>query len=150
MTPSLSVPTDNIYKFASLFGLALIVVAAISYMSAYTAALNSNVQYAQAVIAIESKEERTKLEERMLEFNNRLIEVSVSNRSMVTNVMAVVFAIGCFASAWGFTGWVKKIQARDDEVANLQLRKLRAEVEAIEAKRSPSGGAEAAMQPPHE
>ncbi len=36
MTPSLAIPTDNIYKFQCVAGPALIIVGFIAFLSAYT------------------------------------------------------------------------------------------------------------------
>ena len=82
MTPSLPVPTDNIYKFSCLFGLALIISSLFAFVSTYTSSLDRKIKYSEVVIPVEAKAQRSKVEDDMLAMNKKLIEVTKSNESI--------------------------------------------------------------------
>lgn len=152
MTPNFSIPTDNIYKFACLFGLALIVVSIFSYVSTYTASLDRKVRYMEIVIPLEAKVERSKTEGELLALNKKLIEVATSNEGTATSVLSVVFGIGVLLSIAGAHQWYEKIQVRDDSFAQLQLErlvaeaaKLQLEIAILRAGRSQSDGVDSSV-----
>ncbi|HSI42835.1 MAG TPA: hypothetical protein VK949_00700 [Methylotenera sp.] len=131
MTPSLAIPTDNIYKFSCLFGLALIIVAVFSLVSTYTATLDRKVKYAEILIALESKEPRTKIENHVLELNTKLLEVTKANEKNIYFAIGLILGIGMLLSYYGAANWYKKVQLRDDRLVQLQLQKLEIEVEKL-------------------
>jgi len=133
MQPSVPVPTDNIYKFACLFGLVLIVSALFCFVNSYSTSLDRKIKYSEVVIPLEAKPERTKAEEQLLALNKKLIEVTRDNESTANTAIGVVLALGIFLSAYGAVKWHKVVQVRDDQLAELQLRKLAAEVANLEA-----------------
>lgn len=133
MQPSVPVPTDNIYKFACLFGLALIVSAIFSYVSAYSSSLDRKIKYSEIVIPLEAKTERTKAEEQLLALNKKLIEVTRANENTAYGVLFVILTAGVALSIIGAANWFRVIQSRDDRLAELQIRKLAAEVAKLEA-----------------
>jgi len=134
MTPSLPIPTDNIYKFACLFGLALIVVSIFSYVSTYTSTLDRKVKYMEVIIPLEAKAERNKGENDLLELNKKLIEVSKSNERSATTMMETALVMGIVLSLFGAYNWYEKIHKRDEKLAQLQIEKLEAEVAKIRAE----------------
>jgi hypothetical protein len=141
MTPSLPVPTDNIYKFSCLFGLVLIVVSVFSFVSVYNSSLESKIKYNEAIITLEAKPQRSKEENERLEMNKKLIEVTKANENMADTVLGVVAALGIMLCGFGGYDWFQKVQKRDDRFMQLQLEKLEAEVaklnfEVRQAKRS--------------
>ena len=131
MTPSLPIPTDNIYKFACLFGLALIIVSIFSFVSVYNASLDRRIKYAEVVISLEAKELRNKGEENILALNKKLIDVSKVNENFANSVIGSVLAVGILLSFFGARQWYQKIQHRDDILAQLQLEKLEVEIQKI-------------------
>ncbi|RZI82162.1 MAG: hypothetical protein EOP38_16920 [Rubrivivax sp.] len=128
MTPTVPVPTDNIFKFACMFGLALIVSCIFAFVSTYTAALDRKVKYSEALIPLEAKTQRTKAEDDMLVMNKKLIEVTKSNEKFSNGAIALVFAFGSLLSWYGASKWHSVIQRRDDRLVELQLEKLEAEI----------------------
>ena len=134
MQPSLPIPTDNIYKFACLFGLALIVSAIFAFVSSYSSALDRKVHYSEVLIPLEAKAQRTKAEDEVLALNRKLIEVTKSNERMADSCIGVVLGAGLMLSIYGAGKWHGLIQKRDDQLAALQLRKLEAEVKNLEAE----------------
>jgi len=138
MSPSIPIPTDNIYKFACLFGLALIVSSIFAFVSSYTSALDRKVKYLEVIISLEAKEQRSKVEEDTLSLTKRLVEVSNSNQSFANSFVGVVLSLGIAMSGFGAFRWYAKIQPRDDKLADLQIAKLQAEVARLNAPASPS------------
>lgn len=134
MQPSLPIPTDNIYKFSCLFGLVLIVSAVIAFASVYSSSLERKIVYVQAVIALESKAERTKQEEENLKLNRLLIDVTKQNEDLANIFLGIIIALGLCLSGSGAMQWHRTIQRRDDQLAELQIQKLQAEIAKIQSE----------------
>lgn len=133
MTPSLSVPTDNIYKFASLFGLALIIASLLSLVAVYTSTLSEKIRLADAISVLETIEKRSPEQEVRLAIRQKELSVRQSNESTASIVLLVIFGLGLGCSFWGFDQWKSLVQTRDDQIAELQRRKLELEVHALAA-----------------
>lgn len=138
MQPSLPIPTDNIYKFACLFGLVLIVSAIFAFVTSYSSSLDRKVKHMEVMIPLEAKTERTKAEDDLLALHKRLIEVTKSNEETTIWPIAAVMVLGLSLSWYGAKKWHQVIQTRDDRLADLQLRKLEAEVAKLEAEVQPA------------
>ena len=136
MTPSLPIATDNIYKFTCLFGLALIVVGIFSFVSVYSTSLEQSVKYTEVIIQLEAKEQRNKADNDLLELHKKLIEVTSSNRSAGIHFVSLVIGAGITLSVWGACLWYRKIQVRDDKLAQLQLEKIELEVSKLRSEMS--------------
>lgn len=133
MTSSAPLPTDNIYKFACLFGRVLIVSSIFAYVSIYTSSLDKKIRYSEVVIPLDAKAQRTKVEEDLLTLNRRLIEVTKSNEKFAVSLIAIVLIAGGTFSFYGAIQWHQIIQRRDDKLAELQLRKLEAEIAKLQS-----------------
>lgn len=142
MTPSFPISTDNIYKFACLFGLALIIVSIFSFVSTYTASLDRKVKYMEIIIPLEAKTQRNKAEDDLLLLNKKLVEVAKSNEGAANAAISAVLSIGLILSAFGAYQWHVKIQLRDDQLAHLQMEKLAAEIAKIRREIALSGSEE--------
>lgn len=132
MTPPLSVPTDNIYKFSCLFGLALIISSIFAFVSTYSSSLDRKIKYAETVIPLEAKTQRSKADDELLALNKKLIEITKSNESAALSVISVVLVAGLMLSMYGALKWHRVIQERDDMLATLQLKKLEIEVAKLQ------------------
>ena len=128
MTPSLPIPTDNIYKFACIFGLALIMASIFSYVSTYLYSFDRKVKYMEVILPLEANAQRSKADNDLIEFNKKLIEVSMSNEGAAKYIISAALGIGIALSVVGALAWHEKIQKRDDILAQLQIDKLEAEV----------------------
>ncbi|NMF88263.1 hypothetical protein [Aromatoleum petrolei] len=128
MVPNLPIATDNIYKFACLFGLAMIIVSILSFVTVYSSTLDRKVKLSEAIIPLEAKETLTKAEQQTLELNRKLIEVAKGNERTAHSAIGGTFAVGLMLSIYGARRWRTTIQARDDLLATLQIEKLRAEI----------------------
>jgi len=128
MTPSLPIPSDNIYKFACLFGLALIITSIFSYVSTHSSYLDRKIKYFELIIPLEANAQRSKADNDLIELNKRLLDVSISDEKTAKFVIQLVLGAGIFLSLLGAYEWHEKIQKRDDKLAQLQIDKLEAEV----------------------
>ena len=90
------------------------------------------------MIPLEAKENRTKAENDLLALHKRLIEVTKLNEQMTIWPVAVVMVLGLSLSWYGAKKWNQVIQTRDDKLADLQIRKLEAEVAKLEAEVQPA------------
>jgi hypothetical protein len=98
VTPARSVPTDNIYKFASLFGWAIIFAAVLSFVSIYSFNLKEKVQLTDAIATLEAKAERTKLEDDALARRKRLRDAHTANEKHPSNVIGLALGFGLCAA----------------------------------------------------
>jgi len=135
MNPSLPIPTDNIYKFACLFGLTLIVASIFSFVTVYSSSLDKRLQFFQAVVMLEAKAEKAKEDAELLKLNRRMLEVTKENERVANAFAGGVIALGLVLSLWGGHRWNSVIQHRDDRLAELQIQKLEAELEHIKTKK---------------
>lgn len=137
MTPSLPVPTDNIYKFACLFGLALIISSVFAFVSTYTSSLDRKIKYSEVIILLEARAQLSKFEDDTLAMNRKLIEVTKSNEDFAGTVVAALLVVGIFLSSYGANKWYRDIQQRDDRLAALQIEKLEVEVAKLRSEFQP-------------
>lgn len=144
MTPSLSVATDNIYKFACLFGLALIISSIFAFVSTYTASLDRKIKYSETIIPLEAKAQRSKAEDDLLAMNKKLIEVTKSNEESAGIIIIVILAVGISLSVFGAHMWYSTIQKRDNRLAALQQEKLELEIEKLRSELAKSAPSELA------
>lgn len=135
MTPTIPIPTDNIYKFSCLFGLALIVSAILSFAAIYTSSLDRKIKYSEAVIALEAKAQRSKIEEDTLAMNRRLIEITKSNEASANVFIAAVLFAGMLLSIYGAGRWRRDIQQRDNRLSQLQIEKLELEIAKLRTEK---------------
>lgn len=145
MTPSLQIATDNVYKFLCLFGLALIVMAIVAFVSTYTASLDTKIKYKEVIISLEANAQRSKADEDRLELNKKLLEIAKSNESFANNMVFAAMVVGIVLSWFGFQLWYDRIQKRDDAVAQLQREKLELEIAKL---RKDIAGSPIATLPP--
>src|SRR5690606_34726873 len=122
------IPTDNISKFFSLFGLALVVVSVYAFVSTYNATLADKVRYSEAIIMLEAKTSLTKAEENVLKLNKRLLEVTIKNGETVNIAAGLLAGAGISICFLGLTSWYKRVQQYEDELAKLQIEKLKMEI----------------------
>lgn len=133
MTPSLPIPTDNIYKFACLFGLALIVSSIFSFVSTYTSSLDKSIKFSEAVIILEANAQRSKAEDKLLIMYKKMNENTKSNQESIGVVILTGLFFGIGLSIFGARMWYP-IQERDDRLAELQLKKLEFEVKMLRSE----------------
>lgn len=136
MTPSLPVPTDNLYKFACLFGLVLVVTGVFSFVAVYASSLERKAALMEAIFTLEDKLEKPMVEQKRLFLNQTLLEKTANDESFANKLLGVVLGSGFLLAGWGWWNWKRVVHPRDERVAVLQVEKLELEVGRLR----PSGG----------
>ena len=128
MDKFIPIPTDSIYKFYALFGLLLFVfsIGALLYVIKST-----NELVFSSVIDIEiykAIDKPTSVDIAKLTAAEKRVEIAVSDKKFFVRAISVISAIAIFSMAYGFRQWHTKVQPIQDEIAKLQLEKLRREM----------------------
>jgi len=134
MQDRLPIPTDNIYKFYALFGLLLFVFAFASMLYLVKA---QNTFVAEALVEIETLKALQSPPPGQLarrQILERLVEVEKSDKTFLNCAASVLAAAGFFLMVVGFGRWHKYIQPRQDELLDLQIRKLKLELQRARRK----------------
>jgi len=131
MQSQIPLPTDNIYKFYALFGLLLFVFsfASIIYITSTTNELIFQTAVEIETINVISKPTDLDLAKKAVLEKRR--EIAVVDRKGFNFVLDGLAAGAVFLMFYGFRKWHKYVQPVQDEMAQLQLRKLRHEVEQL-------------------
>ena len=132
MTPTMPMTTDNIYKFATLLGFALL--ATVVFLGIYMPekygqiAFNEHVEL-QVLKSKDnpSKEDIIKIE--ALEMKDRLMSNNVHVLLWGSSILAIVGLILFF---WGVVCWLRRVQPKQDELLNLQIEKTKREIQVLD------------------
>lgn len=124
-------PTDNIYKFYALFGLALFIFslgAGIYETHATNELVFQTVVEQEALKQIQNPSPVDEARKLILQ---KRYDIGVTD-SKVIRVLLIALAVGSFyLMIYGFWKWHKKVQPVQNEIAELQRDKLRLEVEQM-------------------
>ena len=131
MEDKIPLPTDNIYKFYALFGLALFIfcAGAVIYIvrTSNDLVFRMNIELA-TVKQIAKPLDADIVKEKFLE---AFIKGTVTDRKFFTYVLGGFFGLAMCSMFYGFKKWHKKVQPIQDEMLKLQVEKLRYEVKAL-------------------
>lgn len=129
--PNIPIATDNIYKFYALFGLALFLAGAFTFV--YVHQSSNEVAYRTfiEIEALRADEHRSKLEDRRLAMLEQKQEVDVLDKKSYLEFIGVGIGISLGCMAIGFFIWQTKIQTQADRLQRLQLEKLALEIRAL-------------------
>lgn len=91
------------------------------------------------IIPLEANPSRSGVEINVLTLNKKLFDVAVADEKTSDIGVAGLLSVGLIFSAWGVNRSYKRVQIRDDWLAEMQMRKLEAEIaklkrEALEGK----------------
>ena len=134
MPPSIPLPTDNIYKFVCLFGLALIVTAVFSFVSTYTSLTAQTMRHAENIIHLEAKSNRAASDDELLKLYKAASEEGNEAGALAYKYLAKLLLAGIFISITGAVLWLFRIQMRDDGLVKLQIKKLELEIVLLEGQ----------------
>lgn len=122
------IPTDNIYKFYALFGLALIFA---SVLMVFVTTSNTNEEVFKRTIEMETLKavkEPTAPEKVRAEILQKLIDIAIADKKFINQLCGGVLGIGIVAVVFGFSRWHMLVQPAQDELVRLQIRKLKEEI----------------------
>ncbi|MAY42604.1 MULTISPECIES: hypothetical protein [unclassified Neptuniibacter] len=125
MTPRLSVPTDNIFKFFALFGTVMLIS---SFLAMVFINDNTNMrlmEWADELASFEADQVVTSYETKRAEMLERLIEIEAENKQTFIIVLNVLMILGASLAAVGFLKWFKDIQPMEDEYKELLIAQMK-------------------------
>lgn len=117
MQPNVPIPTESLYKFAALFGLALIITAIIGWLYMHRSLNEEVTTLAREYVTLEASDSKSP----MLPILQRRIDVAGSDRDIYSFGLGVVLVTAGLLSAWGFGRWRQKIQPLHDRLLELQV-----------------------------
>lgn len=136
MDNKIPLPTDNIYKFYSMFGLLLVIFGfgSIIYLNKTT-----NDLVFESMVELEnlnSIKQRSALESTQEKVILRKIELANMDKKSFIYLLNALIVIGTFMMIYGFKQWHYKVQPIQDEISKLTLEKLRHEVKTMKDQSS--------------
>lgn len=131
MENKIPLPTDCIYKFYALFGLLIFIfcIGSVLYLTRSTnELLFTSIIESEALKVIEKP---TSAEIAKLQGTEKRVEIALADKKFFLGALGVIAAGGIFSMMYGFIKWHREIQPIQDEMALLQLAKLRHEVQGL-------------------
>jgi hypothetical protein len=121
MESKIPLPTDNIYKFAALFSLVIVIVSFCSIIYSNSTANAIVFEHWVEVETLQAQEKLSVEQASRLKALERKIEVAVSDKKTFTQLASVFLGLGIFGVFLGFGYWHKRIQPLADQMAVAQL-----------------------------
>ncbi len=128
MESRVPLPTDNIYKFYALFGLLLLIFGIASTLYVNKSSNDLVFEVGVEYELLNANPVREVSEEARFQLLKKKLEVSKSNKLFFLSSLGVLIGIGVSMMGYGFKKWHMEIQPIQDEMAKLNLKKLRREV----------------------
>ncbi|WP_415904574.1 hypothetical protein ACMXYW_14945 [Neptuniibacter sp. QD48_55] len=134
MTPGFSIPTDNIYKFYALLGLALVLSSMLSFVYVYDASRAKTLEWSEEIMILEQKEELSVSGEERKELLEALVKVEEENKNFYMYVLNLALGAGIGIALIGLIIWQFSVQPRSDRLIELQIKSLEMEIEGKDKK----------------
>lgn len=131
MENQLPIPTDNIFKFYAMFGLLLFVFSAGSLIYVIHSANELAFQATIEIATIKQSPNASPLDQAKMQVLEKRLEITNSDKNLYIHALGVFAGVSLSLMAYGFTVWHKNIQPIQDELARLQLEKLRHEIKQL-------------------
>lgn len=131
MQDRIPLPTDNIYKFYALFGLLLFIFSAGALI--YVVRSNNELIYQlhPELAALQQMDKPTAADvAKKSDIEKRLV-VAHQDSQFYYTALGVIAGVGITLMVCGFWKWHRDVQPIQDEMAKLQLEKLRHEVKQL-------------------
>lgn len=129
MESKIPLPTDNIFKFYALFGVLILITSIISIVWINN---STNERIHSLIREYESLPEVDKDKSPLGEVIEKRLEVEGANKSLFLKCLGSIIGVSLILMFYGFKEWHTKIQPKQDEYFDLQLQKLRKELENLE------------------
>lgn len=134
MSQKVPIPTDNIYKFYALFGLALLFVCVIGFVSIYNASLDRSLEIYQEFEILKKIENPSDSQSIRIEVLDKLNEIIPANKDFYMTVINGAAGFCITLICFGFWQWQFKVQPLQDELLAKQLEKTELEIKALHNK----------------
>jgi hypothetical protein len=132
MIPNISGPTDNIYKFIALFGLALLISSILALVYTYDKYFDRG--YSD-LLELEVLKARTVLSSddniKMVTLQNKL-NTDQDNKETFKNYLMSCIGGSISIALLGCYFWLRKVQPKQDKLLDLQIEKMKREIQVIE------------------
>jgi hypothetical protein len=128
MESKIPLPTDNVYKFYALFGLLVILTAAI--MSFIRHDYYNKIAFDSYIPIQTLKHQKDLSDDKKLELLTleQKAKIARSDQDAEFTVYVISFFVGLGMTIFGFSWWHKEIQPQQDKLIDLQIRKLECEI----------------------
>jgi len=128
MESRIPLPTDNIFKFYALFGLLLVIfgIGATLYVNKSTNDLVF--EFAVEYETIKADPLRSVSQEARFQILQKKLVVAKNDKTLFLSSLGGVIGIGILMVWYGFKKWHTEVQPIQDEMARLNLKKLRREM----------------------
>ena len=127
MTPGFSIPTDNIYKFYALLGLALVISSMLAFVYVYDSHRAQVIEWSEEIRQLSYKKSHTEGESERIDNLQHLIDVEGSNKEFYMTVIGAVGGSGISIGIIGLVVWQFRVQPRSDRLLDLQIKSLELE-----------------------
>jgi len=128
MESKIPLPTDNIYKFCALFGVLLLLTSIVSIVwvgNSTNETVCSLIKEYESIPGSEEEKDETSLAKTI----EALINAQVENRELYNKGLGAAIGISILLMFYGFREWYTKIQPKQSEYFDLQIQKLKQEIE---------------------
>ncbi len=128
MDSRISIPTDNIHKFYAIFGLVICISAATLFVIAYNFHHQETVTISTELAKLNTLGDLAPYQEAYKDILEKRLEIGASNKDFYMKTISAILAIGIVSIFFGFIRWHFEVQPKLDELTNLQIQKLKAEL----------------------
>jgi len=128
MESQIPLPTDNIYKFYALFGLLLFVFSVGSDLYVLRSINEFAYQAIPEIEAVKQMANPSGVDVARRVVLEKHLEIAVADRKFFDKALGTIGGVALLLMYYGFRKWHKEVQPVQDEMAELQLKKLRHEV----------------------
>ena len=131
MESRIPIATDNIYKFYALFGLFVFISSFVTFTYVYTYYYELSYKNAMELEVLNAKTDLSQEENIRKKILEARMKIDVSNKYAYTAILCAVGALGVLGIIYGFTQWHSKVQPKQDMLLDLQIEKLKHEINAL-------------------
>jgi hypothetical protein len=132
MTPTIPIPTDSIYKFYALCGLAFVISSLLGAVYINDRGNERAAKYYVEFEVLNRKDNLSQEEEITKDVLNQQLQIGQSNRKLFMRGLGVMLGIGVLGIAAGFIPWHIKVQPNQDKLLELQIKKIEREILALD------------------
>lgn len=135
MNNRVPIPTDNIYKFYALFGLALLITSVFAFLSVYNSHRAMAYEIYQEVELLKKIAEPTNEQSIRLEILISKSEIDAKNKKFYMSVVGLMFGLSLSLMFIGFLAWHLKIQPLQDKLKERELEKIELEIKLLKQEK---------------
>jgi hypothetical protein len=128
MESRIPIPTDNIYKFYALFGLALFIAAMFMQVTVVQQTNELAFSIGPELKALEIIAKPTPVEVTKRELLERRLEIAKADKAELIELAKILMYVGGSLMVFGFGIWQNSVQSKQDELLDLQIAKAKLEL----------------------